>query len=166
MDPLTQEMVCCLDDKAIFAGLDSGSDIDVVSLDYARSRKWKTIPLTDGEGYVVLANNELVKLTGYVGTAFEIPGGYPESRRFYVLDGLACDDLLGDPTIEALDIFNQFQDFIIDRVSAKNRDCFHVIQWVETIDEIGQEVEKILAGSSDPPSVVPRHQIRGQEQLS
>ncbi|KAL1871655.1 hypothetical protein Daus18300_004655 [Diaporthe australafricana] len=151
MDLLTQKMACYLDDRAIFAALDSGSDKDVVSLDYASSRNWKTIPLPDGEGYVMLANSELVKLIGYIEKAFQVPGGYLESRRFYVLDGLASDVVLGDPTIEALDLFNNFKGDLIDLDTAEDMDCFHMIQWVETIDKMGEEVEQILSGSFDPP---------------
>lgn len=144
----TQELACYLDDNIVFAALDSGSDIDVVSLDYARSRKWRIRPLPDDEGYVLLANNELVKLKGYVKTAFEIPGRRPRTKRFYVLDGLMCDAVLGDPTLEALDVFNTAGSSIIESSTSEDMNAFHMIQWVEKIDEIGQDAERILSDAS------------------
>lgn len=150
MDLLTQELGCYLDDKFVFAALDSGSAIDVVSLGYAKSRKWQVKLLPEGEGYVQLANDELVKLTGYVETTFEYAGECRISKRFYVLDGLACDVVLGDPTLEALDIFNTAASSIIDRSESEELGDFRMIQWIEEIDKIGQDAESILAGSDNP----------------
>lgn len=147
MDMPTQKLGCSLDAEPAFAALDSGSDIDVVSLVYAKFRKWRIKPLPEGEGYVLLANNELVKLSGYVETTLGIRGGCIR-RRLYVLDGLVCDVVLGDPTIEALDIFNKFQSSLVDTTVAEDMDPFHMIQWVEEIDQIEHELEDLLARPS------------------
>ncbi|KAI7786549.1 hypothetical protein LA080_003278 [Diaporthe eres] len=140
----TQKLGCSLDAEPAFAALDSGSDIDVVSLTYAKLRKWQIEPLPEDEGFVLLANNELVKLAGYVETTLGIRGGCI-TRRLYVLDGLVCDVVLGDPTIETLDIFNKFQSSLVDTTAAEDMDPFHMIQWVEEIDQIEHELEELLA---------------------
>ncbi|KAG6365557.1 hypothetical protein INS49_007168 [Diaporthe citri] len=140
----TQKLGCSLGAEPAFAALDSGSDIDAISLTYAKLRKWRIKPLPEGEGYVLLANNELVKLSGYVETTLGIRGGCIR-KRFYVLDGLVCDAVLGDPTIEALDIFNKFQSSLVDTTAAEDMDPFHMIQWVEEIDQIEHELEELLA---------------------
>lgn len=142
-----QKLGCSLDAEPAFAALDSGSDIDAVSLTYAKFREWEIKSLPEGEGYVLLANNELVKLAGYVETTLGIRGGCI-ARRLYVLDGLACDVVLGDPTIEALDIFNKFQSSLVDTTVAEDMDPFHMIQWVEEIDQIEHELEDLLARPS------------------
>lgn len=140
----TQKLGCSLDAEPAFAALDSGSDIDVVSLTYAKFREWQIKKLPEGEGYVLLANNELVKLTGYVETTLGIRGGCIP-RRLYVLDGLVCDVVLGDPTIETLDIFNKFQSSLVETTAVEDMDPFHMIQWVEEIDQIEHELEELLA---------------------
>ncbi|KAK7711505.1 G protein subunit beta [Diaporthe eres] len=140
----TQKLGCSLDAEPAFAALDSGSDIDVVSLTYAKFREWQIKKLPEGEGYVLLANNELVKLAGYVETTLGIRGGCIP-RRLYVLNGLVCDVVLGDPTIESLDIFNKFQSSLVDTTAVEDMDPFHMIQWVEEIDHIEHELEELLA---------------------
>lgn len=116
----------------------------MVSLTSAKLREWEIVSLPEDEGYVLLANNELVKLAGYVETTLGIQGGCI-TRRLYVLDGLVCDVVLGDPTIETLDIFNKFQSSLVDTTAAEDMDLFHMIQWVEEIDQIEHELEELLA---------------------
>lgn len=140
----TQKLGCFLDAEPAFAALDSGSDIDAVSLSYAKFREWKLESLPEDEGYVLLANNELVKLAGYVDTTLGIRGGCIP-RRLYVLDGLFCDVVVGDPTIEALDIFNEFQSSLVDTASAEGMDLFCNIQCVDKIKQIEDEVDQLLA---------------------
>lgn len=147
MDMPRQRLGCFLDAEQAFAAVDSGSDIDVVSLDYANQREWQINPLSEDEGYVMLANNELVKLAGYVETTLGIQGGFM-SKKLYVLDGLMCDVVLGDPTIEMLDLFNNFKDSFID-VDGFEDTAFHMIQWVENMEQISMEVEQILAGQAE-----------------
>lgn len=144
MDLPTQKLGCSLDAEPAFASLDSGSDIDVVSLSYAKSRQWQIESIAEGEGYVLLANSELVKLAGYVDTTLGIRGGCIR-RRLYVPDGLVCDVVLGDPTIEALDIFNEFRSSLVGITFAEDTDPFHMIQWVEEMNHFGHELEGLLA---------------------
>lgn len=145
----TQKLGCSIDAEPAFAALDSGSDIDVVSLSYAKLRDWQIEPLPEDEGYVLLANNELVKLAGYVDTTLGIRGGCIP-RRLYVLDGLVCDVVLGDPTIEALDIFNEFQSSLVETTAAEEIDLFCNIQCVDKIKQIEHEVDQLLA---EPPGI-------------
>lgn len=150
MEMPRQKLGCFLDAEQAFAAVDSGSDIDVVSLDYVNQREWQIHPLSEDECYVMLANNELVKLAGHVETTLGIQGGCM-SKKLYVLDGLMCDVVLGDPTIEMLDLFNNFKDSLID-VDGVEDTAFHMIQWVEKMEQISLEVEQILAGQAEKES--------------
>lgn len=140
----TQKLGCSLDAETAFAALDSGSDIDVVSLSYANFRGWKIESLPEDEEYVLLADRELVKLAGYVDTTLGIRG-VRIPRRLCVLDGLACDVVLGDPTIEELDIFNEFQSSLVDTTAAEGIDLLCNIQCVDKIKQIEHEVDQLLA---------------------
>lgn len=144
MDLPTQKLGCFLDAEPTFAALDSGSDIDAVSLSYAKFREWKVEPLPEDEGYVLLANNELVKLAGYVDTTLGIRGGCIP-RRLYVLDGLFCDAVVGDATIETLDIFNEFQSSLVDTAPVEAMDLFCNIQCVDKVRQIEHKVDELLA---------------------
>jgi hypothetical protein len=143
MDLRTQKLDCFLDNGEAFVSLDTGSDIDVVSLDYANSRGWEIRPLPEDEAYVLLANDELAKLAGYIETTLMIQGR-GIFKKLFVLDGLVCDAVLGDPTIEALNIFDEFKASIIDVIEPEGTDAFRMIQWIEKIDEIQNELERLV----------------------
>ncbi|KAI1198777.1 hypothetical protein F5X97DRAFT_323046 [Nemania serpens] len=95
-----------------FADADTGSDIDLVSLKYARSRKWYITPLPHDEGFVILADEEIVKLAGYVDADLSFLGE-PVMKRFNVLEGLTSDVVLGDETLGALEAFARHQDLFV-----------------------------------------------------
>jgi hypothetical protein len=138
----TQKLACSLDGAAISAALDTGADMDVVSLKYAISRNLEIKTLPEDQSYALLANNKLVKFEGYVEATLELQGKLVP-KSFRVLDGHVHDVLLGDPTIESLDIFNEFQSSIIDTMADEDTvERFHMIG---EITHIEQTLENLLA---------------------
>lgn len=141
-----QKLGCLLDAELVFADVDSGSHLNFVSPDLVKAQGLDVIPLLDEEAWVMLADGELVKLEGYVETTLGIGGGCIK-ERFYVLEGLSCDAVIGDPTIESLDIFNKFSNSLIDLDLPEERDNFYNIAWVETskaLADIEEETNQLL----------------------
>lgn len=146
MDSPRQKLGCHLDAELIFADVDSGSHLNFVSPDLVELYGWEVSPLTDEEAWVMLADGEMVRLEGYVETTLGIRGGCIE-ERFYVLGGLTCGAVIGDSTIESLDLFNKFGDSLIDLDLVEERDNFHNIAWVDTgsvLDDIEKETDRLL----------------------
>ena len=106
MDAPRRVLNCSVDSEPVLAHADTGSDVDLVSVDYANHRDWNVVPLPLDRGFVLLADRSLTKVTGYVETQFCIRGN-TQQHRFYVLDGLVCDVLIGCATLKSMDAFNQ-----------------------------------------------------------
>lgn len=154
MDVRTQNLDCFLDDEQVVASLDTGSDIDAVSLDYVRSRNWELQPLPEDKPYVLLANDEFVKLAGYVETTLKIRPRCDSKeqsvcKKLFVLDGLVCDVVLGDSTIETLSIFDEYNDSIFEAIESEGMDAFRMIQWIEKIDQLASELEHLVLNDQD-----------------
>lgn len=154
MGSWTQNLDCFLDNERLLASLDTGSDIDAVSLEYARSRSWEIQPSIEDESYVLLANNELVKLSGYVETTLRIKPRCDSKeqcvpKKLFVLDGLVCDVVLGDSTIESLNIFDEYSNSIAEAMEPEGMDAFRMIQWIEKIDQMANELEHLVLDDQD-----------------
>jgi hypothetical protein len=142
MEQPRQKLTCALDRQHALANADTGSDIDLVSLQYARSRGWEIKRLHEHEeSYVMLADEDEVQLAGYVEACLSVEGN-EMMKRFYVLQGLVCDIILGDPTLESLDVFKNFKDSFIDWHQGEDSMC--MITWAKRFDKVEEDVEDIL----------------------
>lgn len=151
MDSPRQKLGCHLDAELIFADVDTGSHLNLVSPDLVELHGWEVIPLTDEEAWVMLADGEMVRLEGYVETTLGVQDGCTK-ERFYVLDGLTCGAVIGDSTIESLDLFNKFGDSLIDLDLVEERDNFHNIAWVDTssaLNDIEKETDRLLTSYNE-----------------
>ncbi|KAI1112551.1 hypothetical protein F5Y14DRAFT_266867 [Nemania sp. NC0429] len=147
MENSNQKMKCMIDGRMALANADTGSDIDLVSLEYARCRGWEVTPLLHDEGFVILANEERSKLAGYVDANLSLPG---ESlpTRFYVLEGLTSDVVLGDETLEVTEVFARYQELFVQMVVDDENSSFCMIQWVEKSDSVHRSVDEIVLAHS------------------
>lgn len=151
MDMPQQKLECHIDSQLAFANMDTGSDVDLVSLEYAESRGWDISYLPSDEGYVMLSNGTMKKVTGYVDTWLNL-GEDVSKRRFYVLEGLVSDVVLGDGTLEDLDVFNKYVDLFVDSDDQVKVDAFHMIEWIERYDNVERDVETLLRPTQEMPA--------------
>ena len=128
-----QMLNCSVDGHSVMASADTGSDVDLISLDYAKSRAWKIRNNPEDACHVLLADGTEKKLAGYVDQPLMI-GNTIIQQRFYILDGLMGDVLLGDETLDHLDAFNRFDDHFDDIPSEEELNICHNINWKEKID--------------------------------
>ena len=142
MDLPRRMLDCTIDGQFVLASADTGSDVDLTSLRYARSRGWKISKLGTGTGYVLLADGTVKKISGYVDVPLSI-GTITISTTLYVLDGLMCDILLGDDLLDDLDAFNRFEDNFVDVSFDDDMNVCHNINWQEAVDS---HLDQILRG--------------------
>jgi hypothetical protein len=140
MDVPRRLLSCSVDGRVASAAADTGSDIDLVSYDYARRRQWFIYELPKDTGYVVLADRSVKKVTGYVEVLLGISGAI-YSKTFFVLEGLISDVLLGDSTLDEIDAFNRYKDYFVETMPGDAGGICHNINWQDTID---QRLEEIL----------------------
>ncbi|KAK6850926.1 hypothetical protein PG987_000560 [Apiospora arundinis] len=142
MDSSHRRLSCHVGNLPALAIADSGADIDLVSLQYAQDRMWDITPLPSDEGFVLLANEGLVKLAGYVDTDLTVQGK-SMNRRFYVLDNLWSNVVLGDETIEEFQIFGDDKAFL-DVGDYEANTPFCAVQCIEKLSELEKDVDEIL----------------------
>ncbi|KAK6079241.1 hypothetical protein SCUP234_05794 [Seiridium cupressi] len=147
MENARQKLGCQIDGDLVFAIADSGSDLDLVSREYAQFRGWDITTLPHNEGFVMLANEDIVKLTGYVETSLSI-GGKSALRRFYVLDDLVNDVVLGDGTLNESQVFTMHKESFVDVLDHEEDRDFCMIEWVERFNEVEEKVDEMLSGQN------------------
>jgi hypothetical protein len=76
-----RQLSCSIDGQSVFANADTGSEIDLASLDYASRRGWNIENFGPDGGYVELADGSIVKLAGYVDAFLDV-GGKSSGKRF------------------------------------------------------------------------------------
>ena len=138
MDIPRRQLACSIDGISGFANADTGSEIDIVSLKYAQTRGWDIKKLKSDEGYVQLSDGSIVKLAGYVKTRLDV-GTTSSLQTFYVLEGLECDVLLGDGTLQELDVFKQHESLFEDLQQSKVG-IFHFIKWLQKMEDHARQI--------------------------
>lgn len=127
---------CTVNDRQVMANPDTGSDLDLVSLDYAQ-RCGLRIHQSEPECHSVeFADLSQKKLAGFVLVPFH-SGSSPSSnadqvlRQFHVLEGLTSDILVGNNTLEDFDAFNTYRSEMVDLEEYDYHIDFHLIRWVQ-----------------------------------
>lgn len=147
MDTPRRKISCHVDGEHVLGNADSGADADFASLKYAQLRGWDIQPLPDDKGFVTLADQQVVKVQGFVDANLLIQDE-ERQRRFCIIDGLICNVLLGDETIDVMEVFSKHQDSLVDldldlsSTTVNNEFC--VIRWAEFYDEVGTFVNQQL----------------------
>lgn len=136
MDIPCQKFMCSIDGESIPASIDTGSDKNFLSLNYVRCRGWKMKRLTPNRGYVELADGTVVKAKGYINKLIEL-GDTQYWERFYILDGLMSDVLLGDETIDRINFYRDIETKQMSHlwVDSENLDGFHAITWLDRVED-------------------------------
>lgn len=117
-------VVCQLHEEIVVARVDSGSDFDVISLEFALRAGFSIDPsyvaiveFADGSDGELLG---LVTVPITIGeiipseTATYLPRNQELTVQFYVLENLACDVLIGHGTERRLNIFTQYGHLLVE----------------------------------------------------
>lgn len=136
-----KDLVCRLGEHKGLATLDTGSDFDLVSLDFARSGEFNILP---AQVKVQFADCSIGYTSGFIQASLSIgkldnqhdftSGEVSQIFEFHVLDNLTTDIILGQETIESLDIFNKHADSIISGTPHPGQSHVRIIRHVGTVE--------------------------------
>ena len=136
-----QRLGCMAEGKRILANADTGSEIDFISLAYAKRRSFEIEKVNPQENKVQFADGSLSYLAGRVSLDIFIGqydllsvnrGGKRLQRTFYVLDGLTSDMLLGDEFLDETDAFNTYRAALSSDASKEAFSQLNTIVWFKT----------------------------------
>ena len=112
LDNPRRRLVCLADGHLTMANADTGSDINLISLNFAKQRRFTMTALHRGWDKIQFADGEVSHLEGRVTLSIALTRS--SSPRvdidFYVLKGLTCDMLLGEDFLNKADAFSTYGD--------------------------------------------------------
>ena len=113
-----KRLYCLVDSQPKFANADTGSEIDLMSLDYVLKRTFLMEVIGLPTSTVQFADRSTSELVGKVSVLVVL--GTPEGPRlvttFYVLDGLTCDVLFGEEFLDKTTAFESYRDAEVNGV--------------------------------------------------
>ena len=103
-----RRLFCIIDpEQHVLANADTGSEVDLISADYAKRRGFDISPIEPTESMVQLADGTITPLKGKVNLQLRIGhrNGPSFQIAFYVMQHLTCDLLLGEDILNETDAF-------------------------------------------------------------
>lgn len=158
-----KSLVCRLDSHMGFANPDTGSDLDLVSYQYAKTR-FSIEPASEA---VMFADGSIDHTCGVLRTSFTVghvaddsefvARGKTLSLNFYVLDGLTSDILVGQDTLEALNVFAGHTASFIPDIPRLGGSDINIIQLISNFEsstrdklrDSGRWVSNVLGRNTD-----------------
>jgi hypothetical protein len=152
---------CFLDNHKVYAAADTGSDVCLISGEYARRRRLNVAPVQEHERYLELPGLHLAEVSGKVELKFDTlyatkSPNYSRSisvastvgnkanaavndgdhyQMFYVLPSLTCDVLLGEELLDSIDVFGCHLDTFVDCCLSDSNNCeLKAIKWASRMD--------------------------------
>ncbi|CAH0057798.1 unnamed protein product [Clonostachys solani] len=157
-----KSLICRLNAFVSLATADTGSDIDLISADYARSRGFQidevfhNIMLADG---TVEQTCGLIRSSFTVGLVDDVRGFISKSQNisidFFVLSNLSSDVLIGQDTIEELNIFANYSESFVPNISLTGESDVNIIRYIGKAERAGKRLWAQIRGdnqTSNPSS--------------
>ena len=156
IDNPVQRIQCLADLRKVLANADTGSEIDLISLAYARRRGYYLEAVDFGDNRVQLADGSVAFLVGKVNISIIFGDVDSEfygwgvlhteiQRTFYVLEGLTSDMVLGE---EFLDETNAFETYRTALTFQESEDIYchlDTIIWLRTPEKY---IRNLLGGNT------------------
>ena len=156
IDNPVQRIQCLADLRKVLANADTGSEIDLISLAYARRRGYRLEAVDFGDNRVQLADGSVAFLVGKVNIFIFVGDVDSEfytweflhneiQRTFYVLKGLTSDMVLGE---EFLDDTNAFETYRTALTFQESEDIYchlDTIIWLRTPEKY---IRNLLGGNT------------------
>ncbi|KAL2038990.1 hypothetical protein N7G274_008330 [Stereocaulon virgatum] len=150
-----QRIRCHADSKAVLANADTGSEVDLISLAYAKRRGFNVkkvelgdnrIQFADGsEAYLAGKVSISILLRGKTGRAMFCGDSHREFQRtFYVLEGLTSDMILGEEILDDTNAFETYNTALALEKSGDTLSHLDTIVWLRTPERL---VRNLLAGN-------------------
>ncbi|EXJ56301.1 uncharacterized protein A1O5_12568 [Cladophialophora psammophila CBS 110553] len=133
MELRRQRLNCRIGDQLVQTVPDTGSDLDLMSLTYAKQSGFHIQKLDPDPQLVQFGDGSTKQLSGKVLAKFSIgtQTGMHEPHEFYVLDGLTSDVLLGGNTLDEFDVFNRHKNNLFELPDLDQFCDFNYVRWVQ-----------------------------------
>ena len=107
-----RRLYCLVDSQPELANADTGSDLNVMSLDYMKRRGFAMTAVGLSSPTIQFADGSTSELEGRVSVSIVLgpPEGPGTFTTFYVLDGLTSDIILGEDFLEKTTAFETYRD--------------------------------------------------------
>ncbi|KAM7213888.1 hypothetical protein V8F06_010707 [Rhypophila decipiens] len=136
-----QSLVCRLDTFVGCANADTGSDLDLISPDFAKSRAMKIESTTEK---LQFADGSISYTSGIVKTSFAVgvvdtvrgfvQSGETLNLAFFVLDSLTSDVLVGQDTLEELKVFMEHGQSLLSIAPSLGLSDCNIIRHIGSIE--------------------------------
>lgn len=136
-----RDVVCRLGNYVGCATADTGSDLDIVSPEFAASRAFEVedscveLEFADGsKGYTM----GMIKAAFSIGRVSDVEGFIPRSQEttleLFVLENLNADILVGMDTIEHLQTFSVHEDSFIPAIPRLGQSDLNIIRYIGAVE--------------------------------
>ncbi|KAJ4160271.1 hypothetical protein NW754_003397 [Fusarium falciforme] len=152
-----RSLVCRLGTYVGCATVDTGSDLDLVSPAFAKSRAYKIEPAYEQVEFAdcsVGCTSGVIKTSFVVGNANSLgfyPRGEPIDLELFVLDNLNADILVGQDTVDALDVFNLHSESLIPSMPRLGESDLNIIRHIGSLEKgvanLWNKVKRNLGGN-------------------
>lgn len=157
-----RSLVCRLDTYVGCATVDTGSDLDLVSLAFAKARAYK---IERGYEQIEFADRSVGFTSGVIKTSLAVgnvndlgfhPRGEPIELELHVLEDLNADILVGQDTVDVLDVFNLHSESLIPSMSRLGESDINIIRHIGSLEKgvinLWDKVKRNLGGNSSGTS--------------
>ncbi|RSL55441.1 ATP-dependent RNA helicase MAK5 [Fusarium duplospermum] len=151
-----RSLVCRLDTYVGCATVDTGSDLDLVSPKFANSRAFKVEPAFE---QVEFADCSVGLTSGVIKTSFTVgnvnslgfqPRGESIDLELFVLDNLNADVLVGQDTVDMLDVFNLHNESLIPSIPRLGESELNIIRHIGRFEQgaagLWKKIKKAMGG--------------------
>ncbi|KAH7001150.1 hypothetical protein EDB80DRAFT_879254 [Ilyonectria destructans] len=146
-----RNLICRLGTYVGCATADTGSDLDLVSPEFARSRAFSIQPAIEK---LEFADCSVGYTSGFISDAFSVgnvsdvegflPRGESMELRLHVLENLTSDILLGQETINDLDIFRSHTDSFIPSIPRVGESDVNIIRHIGTLERLASKIGSVI----------------------
>ncbi|KAM6532833.1 hypothetical protein FALCPG4_005882 [Fusarium falciforme] len=157
-----RSLVCRLDTYVGCATVDTGSDMDLVSPAFAKARAYKIEPAYEQLQFAdcsVGCTSGVIKTSLTVGNVNDVgfhPRGEPIDLELFVLDNLNADILVGQDTVDMLDVFNLHSESLIPSMPRLGESDINIIRHIGSLEKgvanLWNKVKRNLGGNSSGSS--------------
>ncbi|TGJ81554.1 hypothetical protein E0Z10_g7192 [Xylaria hypoxylon] len=152
-----RNLICSLNTYVGCASADTGSDLDLVSLRFARYGAFNIKPAHEQLEFAdcsVGHTSGVIKVSFCVGDVEGfLPCGNIVRLEFYVLEDLNVDILLGQDTVDVLNVFSLYTEYFIPSIPKLGGSNVNIISHKGTLERLASKIvdkmkDKTLSGTS------------------
>ena len=148
----TRRLLCIAATEPVLANADTGSEIDLLSLAYCQKRNFVVAPINRDESQVQFADGSVSHLVGAVDMTIIIGhvNGIRFKVKFYVLEDLTCDLLLGEDILNETDAFRTYENAFSIENDGDSVAEVNTIVWFNTFERFLTRFTRGDGGTTAP----------------